>query len=270
MRGQTNPDQALAEVQTILREDRFLAEAMVLEVNLLEKLGRTEEAVQARERLQFADPAFVSGPRVVAGGPDRPPGDQKGVGPLKGLRLPRGVLSLSFDGVGAGARSGGAGNGTPLPVSRAGGGDPSLTALPALPVPPTADGKTGSPQPRAAGGEASLTGARTPGTGGAPSLPAARAGEGAAPLPAARAASGGVSLPEDARKPAAAPSAVAAGALPSLPGARAAAGAAPLASSPAVAGSSSGSQGTGKGASGPRTVPGETATGSHSHDSPGE
>jgi len=67
LRGATQPEQALTEVRAMLRENRFLAEAIVLEVNLLERLGRSEEAVQARERLQFADPAFVSGPRTVAG-----------------------------------------------------------------------------------------------------------------------------------------------------------------------------------------------------------
>lgn len=67
MRGVREPEKALADVRTVLREDRFLAEAIVLEINLLEKLGRSDEALQARERLQFADPAFVSGPRTVAG-----------------------------------------------------------------------------------------------------------------------------------------------------------------------------------------------------------
>lgn len=68
LRASKQPEQALAEVRAILREDRFLAEAIALEVKILEWLGRSDEAVQARERLQFADPAFVSGPRTVAGG----------------------------------------------------------------------------------------------------------------------------------------------------------------------------------------------------------
>lgn len=67
MRSAKQPEQALANVRTMLREDRFQPEAIALEVSLLEKLGRSDEAVQARERLQFADPAFVSGPRTVAG-----------------------------------------------------------------------------------------------------------------------------------------------------------------------------------------------------------
>lgn len=67
LRAHNQPEQALADVRAILREDRFLAEAIALEVNLLEQLGRSDEAVRARERLQFADPAFVSGPRTVAG-----------------------------------------------------------------------------------------------------------------------------------------------------------------------------------------------------------
>jgi tetratricopeptide (TPR) repeat protein len=67
LRMPTQPERALADVQAILREDRFLAEAIVLEVKLLEKLGRTDEAIAARERLQFTDPALVAGPRTVAG-----------------------------------------------------------------------------------------------------------------------------------------------------------------------------------------------------------
>lgn len=67
LRAARQPEQALADVRALLRDDRFLAEAIVLEVNLLERLGRSDEAVQARERLQFADPAFVAGPRTVAG-----------------------------------------------------------------------------------------------------------------------------------------------------------------------------------------------------------
>lgn len=67
MKATRSPDKALADVRAILREDRFLAEAIALEIGLLEKLGRSDEAVAARERLQFADPAFVSGPRTVAG-----------------------------------------------------------------------------------------------------------------------------------------------------------------------------------------------------------
>jgi len=67
MRSGKQPEQALADVRAMLREDRFQAEAIALEVSLLEKLGRFDEAVQARERLQFADPAFASGPRTVAG-----------------------------------------------------------------------------------------------------------------------------------------------------------------------------------------------------------
>ncbi len=67
LRAAKEPEKALADVRALLRENRFLAEAIVLEVNVLEKLGRSDEAVQARERLQFADPAFVSGPRTVAG-----------------------------------------------------------------------------------------------------------------------------------------------------------------------------------------------------------
>jgi tetratricopeptide (TPR) repeat protein len=61
------PEQALADVRAVLRENRFHAEGIALEVKVLEKLGRWDEAVQARERLQFADPAFVAGPRTVAG-----------------------------------------------------------------------------------------------------------------------------------------------------------------------------------------------------------
>ncbi len=67
MKAATEPQQALAEVRAVLALDRFLAEAIALEVNILERLGRHDEAVQARERLQFADPAFASGPRTVAG-----------------------------------------------------------------------------------------------------------------------------------------------------------------------------------------------------------
>lgn len=67
LRSALEPEQALADVRALLRRDRFLAEAIALEVRLLEKLGRSDEAVQARERLQFADPAFASGPRTVAG-----------------------------------------------------------------------------------------------------------------------------------------------------------------------------------------------------------
>jgi len=67
LRATRQPDQALSDVRAILREDRFLAEAIALEIGILERLGRSDEAVQARERLQFADPAFVSGPRTVAG-----------------------------------------------------------------------------------------------------------------------------------------------------------------------------------------------------------
>jgi tetratricopeptide (TPR) repeat protein len=67
LRAPTDPAGALAEVQSLLREDRFLAEAIALEVSLLERLGKSDEAVRARERLQFADPAFASGPRIVAG-----------------------------------------------------------------------------------------------------------------------------------------------------------------------------------------------------------
>jgi len=67
LRAADQPEQALADVRALLRENRFLAEGIALEVNILEKLGRSDEAVQARERLQFADPAFASGPRTVAG-----------------------------------------------------------------------------------------------------------------------------------------------------------------------------------------------------------
>lgn len=67
LRAARQPEQALADVRAILTTDRFLAEAIALEVNILEKLGRSDEAVHARERLQFADPAFASGPRTVAG-----------------------------------------------------------------------------------------------------------------------------------------------------------------------------------------------------------
>jgi tetratricopeptide (TPR) repeat protein len=67
LRSAREPEQALADVRALLREDRFLAEALALEISLLEKLGRSDEAVQAREQLQFADPAFASGPRTVAG-----------------------------------------------------------------------------------------------------------------------------------------------------------------------------------------------------------
>jgi len=67
LRAAKQPEQALADVRALLRDDRFLAEGIALEVNILEKLGRSDEAVQARERLQFADPAFASGPRTVAG-----------------------------------------------------------------------------------------------------------------------------------------------------------------------------------------------------------
>lgn len=67
LRSASQPQQALADVRAMLREDRFQPEAIALEVALLEKLGMPDEAVQARERLQFADPAFVSGPRTVAG-----------------------------------------------------------------------------------------------------------------------------------------------------------------------------------------------------------
>jgi tetratricopeptide (TPR) repeat protein len=67
LKAATNPEQALADVRAVLAYDRFLAEAIALEVNILERLGRSDEAVQARERLQFADPAFASGPRTVAG-----------------------------------------------------------------------------------------------------------------------------------------------------------------------------------------------------------
>jgi len=67
LRASRQPEQALADVRSVLRENRFRAEAIALEVMLLERLGRRDEAVQARERLQFADPAFVSGPRTVAG-----------------------------------------------------------------------------------------------------------------------------------------------------------------------------------------------------------
>lgn len=62
-----NPQRTLEDVRALLREDRFRVEALALEVRALEKLGKWEEAVKARERLQFADPAFVSGPRTVAG-----------------------------------------------------------------------------------------------------------------------------------------------------------------------------------------------------------
>lgn len=67
LRAAKEPEKALADVRALLRDDRFLAEAIALEINILEKLGRSDEAVSARERLQFADPAFVSGPRTVAG-----------------------------------------------------------------------------------------------------------------------------------------------------------------------------------------------------------
>lgn len=67
LRAAKQPEQALADVRAILTTDRFLAEAIALELNILEKLGRSDEAVHARERLQFADPAFASGPRTVAG-----------------------------------------------------------------------------------------------------------------------------------------------------------------------------------------------------------
>jgi len=74
LRAVREPDQALAEVRAILRDNRFLAEAIALEINILEKLGRSDEAVRARERLQFADPAFASGPRTIAG--ETPAGSQ--------------------------------------------------------------------------------------------------------------------------------------------------------------------------------------------------
>lgn len=61
------PEAALGHVRAVLRQQRFRAEAIALEIKVLERLGREEEAVGARERLQFADPAFVSGPRMVAG-----------------------------------------------------------------------------------------------------------------------------------------------------------------------------------------------------------
>lgn len=61
------PERALEQVRTVLRQERFRAEAIALEVKVLERLGREDEAVSAREQLQFADPAFVSGPRTVAG-----------------------------------------------------------------------------------------------------------------------------------------------------------------------------------------------------------
>ncbi len=61
------PELALNQVRSVLRQERFRAEAIALEVKVLERLGREEEAVSARERLQFADPAFVSGPMTVAG-----------------------------------------------------------------------------------------------------------------------------------------------------------------------------------------------------------
>jgi hypothetical protein len=70
LKAATNPEQSLADVRAVLAMDRFLAEAIALEVSILERLGRHDEAVQARERLQFADPAFASGPRTVAGETD--------------------------------------------------------------------------------------------------------------------------------------------------------------------------------------------------------
>ncbi|MFN2426286.1 MAG: tetratricopeptide repeat protein [Candidatus Binatia bacterium] len=70
----TEPTEALADVRHLLRDNRFLAEAIALEINILEKLGMSDEAVRARERLQFADPAFASGPRTVAG--ETPAGSQ--------------------------------------------------------------------------------------------------------------------------------------------------------------------------------------------------
>jgi tetratricopeptide (TPR) repeat protein len=70
LRAAADPEQALAEVRAVLAMDRFLAEAIALEVSILERLGRHDEAIRARERLQFADPAFASGPRTVAGETD--------------------------------------------------------------------------------------------------------------------------------------------------------------------------------------------------------
>lgn len=67
MRASAEPERALDDVRNILREDRFFADAIAVEVSLLERLGRSDQAVQARERLQFADPAFVAGPRTIAG-----------------------------------------------------------------------------------------------------------------------------------------------------------------------------------------------------------
>lgn|GEM_PF-1497112 len=61
------PELALGQVRSVLHQTPFRAEAIALEVKVLERLGREDEAVSARERLQFADPAFVSGPRTVAG-----------------------------------------------------------------------------------------------------------------------------------------------------------------------------------------------------------
>ncbi len=61
------PERALEQVRAVRRQEHFRAEAIALEVKVLERLGREDEAVSAREQLQFADPAFVSGPRTVAG-----------------------------------------------------------------------------------------------------------------------------------------------------------------------------------------------------------
>ncbi|HXC52151.1 MAG TPA: hypothetical protein VN634_14790 [Candidatus Limnocylindrales bacterium] len=194
--GQSNPTQALADVQAILREDRFLAEAIVLEVNLLERLGRTEEAIQARERLQFADPAFVSGPRVVAGATAKASGSsasgsQNGASSSSPPRPGEAGLPEGRAG-GSGARTGGAG--MTLPSTERGGGGAGATPLSIDFAGTRAGGAaTAPPEDRAGGAGAPLSGART--AGGATSPNGTRAAGTEPPVSGARAAGGDAPLP---------------------------------------------------------------------------
>ncbi len=231
--GQSNPNQALADVQAILREDRFLAEAIVLEVNLLERLGRTEEAIQARERLQFADPAFVSGPRVVAGATAKASGSptsgsQNGASSSSPPRPAGGDAALPEGRAGggvSGARTGGAG--MALPSAERGGGGAGATPLSidfagARPggaaTPPTGERTGGAEAPlsgaRTADGGTSPNGTRAAGT--EPPLSGARAAGGDAPLSRTRPVAGAATPLSEARP--------AAGAATPLSGARPAAG----------------------------------------------
>lgn len=67
LQASRDPELALAQVRAVLHQQPNRAEAIALEIRVLEKLGREDQAVSAREKLQFVDPAFGSGPRTVAG-----------------------------------------------------------------------------------------------------------------------------------------------------------------------------------------------------------